>query len=229
MKLANSVEWYLRSIIIHPVYEILFVFLAFIEYGVLIVDKSPDSFIFISIIFTLPLLQTYMGTGILRNTEVRVFEITLLEGYSNVMLSKPLSLLIAYIPFIVFEAFLLGHFHIIWLFVPFIFSTILATLVSMLLSTSSNASFSSVALAIFLFIFPISFQAFLESTQQFGIHPSWVLSSLTYLLSPFVAYEFWESGVILLSPTKGLLISLAGFLILLGVYILLSLKQQIKP
>lgn len=227
-KLTYSTEWYLKTIIIHPVYEIILVFSILVE--LLLLDlKYFNDFLILMIIFLLPLFQTLVGTGIFRDMHLKVFEISLMEGYFNITFSKSVALLISYIPFFIAELLIMVIFHITSFFVPLVLSSLLAIVISLLLSISSNASFSFTALAIFMFIFPIGVQIYIQNLAQLNQQPDLITSSISYILSPLVAYQYWKLRFIELSPFYGFLLDVIFIIILYVLYLLISMRHQIKP
>jgi hypothetical protein len=191
--------------------------------------KYFNDFFVMMIILINPLFQTFVGTGIFRNLHIKVFEINLLEGYFNITFSKTIAVLISYKPFLCTELIIMFLFNITYLFVPLIFSSLVAVSVSLLLSISSNTSFSSMALAIYLFLFPTSVEIFIQSLFQLYQHADLITSAIAYIFNPFIAVQYWKSGLIVINPFYGYLIDSFFIVFLYGIYMFISFRLQIKP
>lgn len=229
VKLSKIIKWYLRTIIVTPVYEVVILVVVLVQYASLFLSSSYFMFIFDSSILSFPITAVFVGSGIFRDKAIQIFELNLFQSRRRVSISKMIAAFLTFIPIFLINCLLLVYFNDSFLIIPS-FLSLLIIFGVMLLSAIYNSTNQAIITTIMLsFLLPLSIEALLNNYANIGARPNLVIESFSYIFSPLFAFYFFKGGVISIYPVYGFLFSFLFALFLVCIYLLFTDKFQIKP
>ena len=229
VKLSKIIKWYLRTIIVTPVYEVVILVVVLVQYASLFLSSSYFMFIFDSSILSFPITAVFVGSGIFRDKAIQIFELNLFQSRRRVSISKMIAAFLTFIPIFLINCLLLVYFNDSFLIIPS-FLSLLIIFGVMLLSAIYNSTNQAIITTIMLsFLLPLSIEALLNNYANIGARPNLVIESFSYIFSPLFAFYFFKGGVISIYPVYGFLFSFLFALFLVCIYLFFTDKFQIKP
>jgi hypothetical protein len=229
VKLSKIIKWYLRTIIVTPVYEVVILVVVLVQYASLFLSSSYFMFIFDSSILSFPITAVFVGSGIFRDKSIRIFELNLFQSRRRISLGKMIAAFLTFIPIFLINFLLLVYFNDSFLIIPSILSLLIIFGVMLLSALYNSTNQAIITTIMFSFLLPLSIEALLNNYANMGARPNLVIESFSYIFSPLFAFYFFKGGVISIAPVYGFLFSFLFALFLVCIYLLFTDKFQIKP
>ena len=229
VKLSKIIKWYLRTIIVTPVYEVVILVVVLVQYASLFLSSSYFMFIFDSSILSFPITAVFVGSGIFRDKSIRIFELNLFQSRKRISLGKMIAAFLTFIPIFLINFLLLVYFNDGFLIIPSILSLLIIFGVMLLSALYNSTNQAIITTIMFSFLLPLSTEALLNNYANMGARPNLVIESFSYIFSPLFAFYFFKGGVISIDPVYGFMFSFLFALFLVCIYLLFTDKFQIKP